>query len=365
MRAMEINALAMETGEIQIHAPGYRHDPDIYTVIDDPAAVMTAAEKMGFAATARLLGNGLAAARENSTGVSIRGIEPRQEDQVTLLHNHVQAGSWLSPANRGEVVLGRRLASILDVRPGSEVVLVAQAADGSMANNLFTVRGVLKSVGQGVDRGGLFISAADFREFFVLDSGAHEIVLQRRDRQVPLAQATRMVADMFPGLEVKDWRQLQPTLARLLDLSDVSLVIMLLITYAAVGMLVLNAMLMGVFERFPVFGVMKAVGFSGGGLFAVVFWETLIQVTLATVLALSVGLPLGFYFERHPIDFSFLLQDSSLIAGVAFEPQWYTLVTGSSVLMPVLFLYAVSLAAILYPASKAALISPVDAIHHQ
>jgi len=361
--AMETNAVAMEMGELQIHAPDYLLDPDLYKLIEDERAVLERAAAAGFSAAARLLGGGLAAAHENSTGVSIRGVDAAEE-RVVRLHRHVRSGEWLAPGVTGEVVIGQQLATILGVQPGNEIVLIGQAADGSMANDLFIVRGVLKSVGQGIDRAGVFMGARDFREFFSLPRGVHEIVLKRNDSSVPLDRATLDLAAGFPDLEVQNWRQLQPTLARLLDLSDVSLVIMLLITYAAVGMLTMNAMLMGVFERIPVFGVMKAVGFSGPRLFGLIFAETLIQVTIASLLAAAGGLPLALYFERRPIDFSFLLRESSTIAGIAFEPQWYCLVTPASVLLPLACLYAAALLSICYPAAKAALISPVRAIHH-
>jgi ABC-type lipoprotein release transport system permease subunit len=292
MGAMETNAVSMEMGEMQIHAQGYRDDPDLYTVIPDYHRVIRQAENSGLIASPRLLGGGLAAAHENS------------------------------------------------------------------------VQGVLKSVGQGIDRGGLIMGDRDFREFFALPEGVHEIVMKRADNGVLLEQATKKMAELVPDLEVNSWRELQPTLARLLDLSDVSMIIMLLIIYAAVGMLTMNAMLMGVFERIPVFGVMKAVGFSGCRLFGLVFSETLLLVTMASVLSLALGVPLSYYFEQHPIDFSFLLSESSTIAGIAFEPQWYCRVTAGSIVMPVVFLYIVALLSVLYPAWKAAVISPVKAIHH-
>lgn len=363
--AMETNAVSMEMGEMQIHARGYRTDPDLYTVVPEYRSVVNQAGSLGLIATARLLGGGLAAAHENSTGVSIRGIDPETEKQVVLLQNHVSSGNWLTATGAKQVVLGYQLAKILDVQPGSEIVLVGQAADGSMANDLFIVQGVLKSVGQGIDRGGLIMGAQDFRQFFSLPQGVHEIVLKRADNTLTLEQATGALETAFPGLEVKSWRQLQPTLARLLDLSDVSMIIMLMITYAAVGMLTMNAMLMGVFERIPVFGVMKAIGFSGVKLFLLIVCETLVLVSMASVLACAFGAPLSFFFEEHPLDFSFLLPESSTIAGVAFEPLWYCVVTPNSILMPVLFLYIVALSSILYPAWKAARISPVDAIHHR
>lgn len=365
LKAMETNAVSMEMGEIQIHADGYRDDPDLYTVIEDGASVVRQAANKGLAAAPRLLGGGLAAAHENSTGVSIRGIDPEREQHVVLLQNHIFKGDWLTATDAKQVVLGYQLAKILDVQPGSEIVLVSQAADGSMANDLFTVQGILKSVGQGVDRGGLIMGEKDFRDFFVLPQGVHEIVLKRRDNSSSLQDAVKELEGMFPGLEILSWRKLQPTLARLLDLSDVSMIIMLMITYAAVGMLTMNAMLMGVFERIPVFGVMKAVGFSGLRLFFLIFCETVVLVTMASLLAMAVGIPLSYYFQDHPIDFSFLLSESSTIAGIAFEPQWYCVVTQGSIVQPMLFLYMIALFSILYPAWKAARISPVEAIHHR
>lgn len=363
--SMETNAISMEMGEIQIHAKEYRSNPDLYTVISDFNSVIRQAGSMGLIATPRLLGGGLAAAHENSTGVSIRGIEPELEEKVVLLQNHVFAGEWLTATDSKQVVLGYQLAKILGVQPGSEIVLVAQAADGSMANDLFTVKGVLKSVGQGIDRGGLIMGDMDFREFFALSDGVHEIVLKQANNDKPLEQAVDELETAFSEFEVLSWRKLQPTLARLLDLSDVSMIIMLMITYAAVGMLTMNAMLMGVFERIPVFGVMKAVGFSGLRLFLLIFCETFLLCSMASLLAFIFGMPLSYYFENHPIDFSFLLSDSSTIAGIAFEPQWYCVVTPNSIFMPLLFLYIIALTSILYPAWKAARISPVEAIHHR
>ena len=338
---------------------------EVVTPKQELRSISKKAESKGLVVTPRLLGGGLAAARENSTGVSIRGIEPETEKNVVLLQNHVFSGNWLTSTNSKQVVLGYQLAKILDVQIGNEIVLVGQAADGSMANDLFTVQGVLKSVGQGIDRGGLIMGSDDFREFFAMPEGVHEIVLKRVDSTLSLSDAVSILGSLFPELEVLSWRDLQPTLAKLLDLSDVSMIIMLMITYAAVGMLTMNAMLMGVFERIPVFGVMKAVGFSGLRLFVLIFCETFVLCTMAAFLAFVFGTPISYFFEEHPIDFSFMLSDSSTIAGIAFEPQWYCVVTPNSIIMPVLFLYIVSLSSILYPAWKAARISPVEAIHHR
>jgi ABC-type lipoprotein release transport system permease subunit len=51
--------------------------------------------------------------------------------------------------------------------------------------------------------------------------------------------------------------------------------------------------------------------------------------------------------------------------GVAIEPIWYCRVTPSTVIMPVAFLFVVAALAVVYPAVKAAVIRPVQAIYYR
>jgi len=361
---MERNAVGMELGEIQIHQPGYRHDPDLYNLINDPGKVVEQAGRLGFQAAPRLFGGGLAAAGSASAGVRLRGVDIPREKLVTEMHDHLLAGNWLEVDDPHGIVLGRKLARTIDVQLGEEVVLVSQAADGSLANDLFRVRGILKSIGEGLDRSAVLMTEAAFRSFMALPEGVHEISLKRQEVERELEISTGELAAAFPELEVLSWKRLQPVLARIMEMSRYSLIILLLITYAAVGILTLNAMLMSVFERIPEFGVMKALGLSAWRLFLLVTAETLILVSFAVFLAMAAGIPLSLYYETHPLDFSGLARSSSTIAGIAFEPKWYCRVTPETVLLPVVFMYLIAALAILYPAIKAALIRPVDAIHH-
>ncbi|MFO7605062.1 MAG: FtsX-like permease family protein [Desulfurivibrionaceae bacterium] len=365
LHTTEQNAIAMETGQFQIHPEGYRDDPDLYTRVDNVEKILADLEAAGFRGAPRLYGAGLAAAGDSSAGVRLRGVDIPREGRVTEIHRHLLSGSWLDDGDPAGVVIGRRLAVILGVQTGSEVVIVSQAADGSMANELYMVRGILKSVGDGVDRSGFFMVADAFRDLLVLPEGVHEIAVRHVDEAVDLEKRTRQLADLAPGLEVMNWRQLQPVLARILDISRYSMVLMLFITYTAVGILTLNSMLMGVFERIHEFGIIKALGGPPRQIFSLITVEAVIQVAIASLLAVAVAVPLSFYYETHPLDLSSLASTSASIAGIAIDPRWYCRVTVDSVFNPILVLFIVSMLAIIYPAAKAALIRPLQAIHHR
>jgi ABC-type lipoprotein release transport system permease subunit len=364
LQASERNAVVMDLGDIQIHAKDYREDPDLYKMIDHPDRILTSLRQAGFYAAKRLYGFGLAAAGSTSAGVQVRGLDLSTESTVTQIDQHLLKGAWLEDADPKGVVLGRKLAMTLGVDIGQEVIFIGQATDGSMANDIYRVKGILKSVGEEVDRTGLFMTAKSFRTLFILPEGVHEIAVMRSDRTMDLETATKTVASFAPGYETLNWKQLKPVIARILGLADSQMIILVTITYTAVAMLILNAMLMTVFERIRELGIMKALGVTPWQLMMLVYAETFVQVFTASLLAVISGCALSRYFEYHGIDLSSLAEGVS-IGGVAVDPIWKAYLTARSVEVPIGFLFIMSFLAVLYPAVKAALIQPVRAIHHR
>lgn len=363
LQTSERNAVAMNLGDVQIHAEGYRDDPDLYKRIDNAADLVCKLQKAGFYATQRVYGFGLAAAGSTSAGVQLRGVNLTNEVTVTQIHQHVMQGDWLADTDPKGVVIGRKLARTLGVTPGNEVVIIGQATDGSMANDLYTVRGILKSIGDDVDRAGFFMAERTFRELMVLPQGAHEIAVMRPDPSRDLESATAQVAALASGYETMNWRQLRPVIARILDLADAQTIIMVLITYVAVAMIVLNAMLMSVFERIREFGIMKAVGVTPWQLTLLVYAETMIQVVTASIIALLSGWSVAHYYQQNGIDLSAIISGASF-GGVAIDPIWCAHVTTESLVIPIVFLFLIAAASVVYPAIKAAIIRPVKAIHY-
>ncbi len=360
----ERNVVAMNLGEIQIHAKGFRDDPDLYKRIDNAETLVHKLQQAGFRAAQRLYAFGLGAAGHTSAGIQMRGINLDNEDTVTEIHKHVMQGKWLDVSDPHGVIIGKKLARTLGVKPGDEIVVIGQATDGSMANDLYTVRGVLKSVGEVVDRAGFFMVDRSFRELMVLPEGAHEIAIMRFDPSLDLDIATEQVRHLAHGYETLDWRHLRPVIARILDMADGQMIFMLLITYVAVATVVLNAMLMSVFERIQELGVMKAIGVTPWQLMLLIYMETMFQVIVAGTLALLCGWSASLYFQNHGIDLS-AISGSVSFGGVAMDPIWHAHITRNAIVLPIVFLFIVATIAVIYPSVKAAVIRPIKAIYHR
>jgi ABC-type lipoprotein release transport system permease subunit len=274
-------------GHLQVHGRGYQESPEISNVVPDPVAVETELKQKlpGMRAEQRVLGAGLGGGADSSSGVLITGIEPGATQMVTLKEGHL-----LGADAKHEAVIGTELADLLGLKVGGELVLVGQAADGSVANDKYTVVGLVDAGTTELNSTAVFLHLKDAQDFFGLGQGVHEIVLrlptEEEDVSGPLA-AARSALDL-KTLEALSWNQLLPELKGTMDQKRQSQKSIDFIMFFIVALGVLNAMTMSTFERTREFGVMMAIGTRPGRIVRLVVTEALLQ----GVLGLAAGVAL-------------------------------------------------------------------------
>ncbi len=361
---MESKITDVEMGDIQIHDPDYRNSPSLYKHMQGSKSVAGSLERANYQTAERLLGSGLVASDETSAGAAIFGLDVDEDADVSLVFERISEGDWLRESDPRGVVIGRALARTLNISVGDELVVLSQAYDGSMANDLFRVRGILSSISEVTDRGGIFMLSATFRDFYVLQGGAHRLVVKRPD-DVELDQALLDVkrVTLNQELEVKSWRELSPILASLIDSALQLVQIGFLIIYVAVVILLLNAMLMAVFERVREFGILKAIGVGPASVLALILMEGVIQTLIAISLAVLLSAPALWFIVNVGFDIRGLSGVSMM--GMSFDPIWTGVFSAKTIYMPLSTMLIVVLLGIFYPAIKAARITPLEAIHHQ
>jgi ABC-type antimicrobial peptide transport system permease subunit len=140
------------------------------------------------------------------------------------------------------------------------------------------------------------------------------------------------------------------------------MIAMFFIIYVAIGILILNAMLMAVFERIREFGVLKALGVGPFDVLRLILVESAIQTAIAILVGVSLAVPGILYLSRTGIDLGKL--GGVTIMGIAWDPVWRAAVSVGIFTGPILVLVLIVAVAVFYPALKAALIRPVEAMHH-
>ncbi len=349
-------------GHVQVHAKGYRPDRSIFDTIPGDGRALAGkieAEPGVRAAAPRAVGYGLVSAGEHSAGAELLGVVPAAEARVSSVLRHVVAGRSLAGEAEGEVLLGIALARALAVAPGASVVVLTQAADGSLGNEVYRVAGVLETGVDAVDAGLVVAGLGDVQEILALGPGRiHEIALRTGSPADAPAAAGRIAAALGrDDLEVAAWPELAPEIGGWVAMSEGWnwITYAIILTLAAVA--VLNTMLMSVFERFREFGVLAAMGMRPGHVVALVTWEVAALAAVGLVVAVALGFPLLSWLVHTGIDLS-AITGGLTMSGVALAPVMRGVWTPFHFAVSALLLVAFALVAGLYPAAKAARVDP-------
>lgn len=353
------SAFANLIGHVQIHWPGYRDDP----VIDHRFAEPTGALRDALAApdiiawAARVRVPAMVSSEQESAGITLVGIDPKREHDLSFLAKAVKEGRMLADGNDPGIVLGRKLAERLETALGRRVVILSQDSANKIADRGFRVVGIFDSEPQMIETAYVFIGLAQAQQLLRMPGAVSEIGLITPDRNHLDAVLDRLRA-AAPQLDVQPWTQIEPTLKLTESVTDVILMIWYVIVFVAMSFGLVNTLLMAVFERTREFGLFQALGMPPS--------QILGQVLVESLFLLAVGLALGNLLAfatlaatADGIDLSAFAKGFEMI-GVS--PMLYPMLKFDDALSANLLVFVLGLAASLYPAWRAARYVPVEAI---
>jgi len=360
----ESNITNLTLGEAQMHAPEYRLEQGFWDAIEKPDEVLAWAKTEGIDACPRSYGYGLGASGSKSAGTRYWGVDPSKEKDTFDLAGHILEGSFLDKDSRGEVVLGRKLARSLNVEVGGELIALVQCADGSLGNELYTVKGILKTVGERDDRSAAILNMADFEELFYSHGMVHEIAFNSHGGQEP-DQLAAVISGKFPEPETLSWKGLMPAMKDFGKLTEGMTMIFLMIYCIAAAAGVLNTQLMSTFDRMREFGVLKAIGTPPWRIVRDVAAEASLIGLVGVIVGLVIAWPLYWALHTQGIDTSQVTEASMSISGVAFDPIWKGFIGVREVFQSALMMWVFCVVAAIYPAILASRLDPVAAIRHR
>jgi len=357
------NTTNLVVGEVQIHAIGYLDDRSIYKSLKNLEDIRTVAKENNIGIVERSYGFGLISSGTKSAGTQFWGINPESELKSFNFANHIDEGSFLIKKNSNKVVLGKKLARSLAAEVGTELVVFVQGADGSLGNELFYVTGILENVADNIDRGAAIILKDDFDILFSTNNFIHEIALNSKGK-LEAEEIQNLMSSKFTGVAVETWKELMPTIAVMTEkMSVFMLTIFSLIFTIAASLGVMNTLIMSTYERMKEFGIIRAIGATPWRIIRQVSLEAILLTIIASIIGMVVGLSIALYLQEYGIDISG--GGNLAFGGIVFDPIWRASISLKTVFLPVALMMLTSLVASIYPASIAARIKPVEAIHYK
>ncbi|HSA95189.1 MAG TPA: FtsX-like permease family protein, partial [Acidobacteriota bacterium] len=343
-------------GHIQIHEKTYLDRPTLYKTVSNVPNVGAVLDRTkGVESwTPRVFSAGLAGVRDKSAGVQIIGIDPPREARTTRFDQKIVEGRDFLSSNAHEAVLGRGLANILQARLGDDVVLLSQGADGSIAEDQYTLVGVASSGDELTDRTAYYLPLATAQDYLVLEGKVHEIavVVSNLSRVEAVSKAITLgLGDAT--LSVSPWQVFARAFYNAMKADKAGMWVMLLVIVVIVAVGVLNTVLMSVLERRREYGLLKALGTKPRRIVRLVLLEVVILAVFSMLIGAGLGLGANMILSRHGIKFS-----SGLTYGGMVFDTMKSEINLRSFTIPALTVIVSAVLISLFPAVKASRAEP-------
>ena len=353
-------------GHIQIHHHGYLDKPSLYATINNYQSVGQIIKnvKEVEAWAPRIYSVGLGSIGEKSTAIEVVGIDAVREVMATQFDKKIISGRSLSSIPAKEAILGRGLAEILKADIDQEIMIVSQGADGSIANDVYTVVGVVDCGDPLRDRMACYLHIKDAQELFVLEGRIHEIAVIVSDlsRVSKVTERIKVKLSDF-SLAIAPWQEFAKSFYQAMQVDQQGMWIALFIIILVVAVGVLNAVLMSVLERTREYGMLKAVGTKPRQIFWLVLYEVniiaLVSVVIGTILAL--GFPLSTLIN-YLLAINGIAFPEISYGGMKFQTALYVEMNARSIYIPAITIVVAAMAVSLFPALKAAFVTPAEAM---
>lgn len=359
--------LSLSGADVQVFKKVYAEDKRLADVMSAPLPDLTPAVGTDAVKAERIHLPGLVAAAEESFPFFLNGIDPLAEPNASRIKKFLVQGSFLEPDSDGScadrpIYIGQKLAELLRVGIGEKVVFLGQAADGTLGNDLFRVKGIYNSKTGDYDKIHAFTTLSCAKKLGVLN-GVHEVAFRVKHPTEIDRIETDMKKILSPDFAVVGWKQANPMVAQILRFNDGIIAMLTAILVAIVIFGTVNTLLMSVHERSKEFGVMLALGMQPSQLMTIIVIEAFLMAITGFVFSLLIGGAAIAYHRWQGFDLKFFIGNGASFQGLLLDTSivypiyaFWPFVKAAAVMI-----VFVTLAGI-FPAYRAGKLTPVDTI---
>jgi ABC-type lipoprotein release transport system permease subunit len=302
----------------------------------------------------------------DSFGSAFIAIDPEQEDEATLsvLEGLVEGGMFGTSHDRG-IILGERLADNLGVGMGKRVVYTMTDVHGDIVAGLARVSGLVRTGSPGVDGGLCLLPLDAVRELLgYAPDEATQIAVFIDDQRRSDTVADALRSEIGPAVAALPWHRAQPELAAFIAMKVGSARFIEILIAVLVAAGIFNTLFISVMERLREFGIMHALGFSSGKIFALVMLESFWLALVGLAASLVVTAPPYLYLASTGIRLSAMVEntDNLEVAGIALPEVMRVGIFPENAAIIAIAAGAAIVLSGLYPAWKAGHVEPVETI---
>ncbi len=280
-------------GHLQISKAGYstagKRDPYEYMIEDaDKRAAQIGQIDSIVEVLPRISFSGLLSNGRTTYPIIGEGIDPQKERNLSS-YMRFAAGGALPDKDKFTIIVGKGVASALDLHVGDPVVMLLNTRGGALNSLDFRIGGIFQTFSKEFDERAVRIPLAAAQELLSTQA-VHTLVLVLSDTQRTDEVATILAARLpKKDFEIKPWYELADFYQKTVDLYQRYFYVLYAIILGLVLLGVANNLNMTIYERTGEFGTLMALGNRRWSVFRLILIETLFLGMIGSVTGVVLG----------------------------------------------------------------------------
>lgn len=353
-------AIQSEISHIQLHHPEFRKDYDIkYSLLNgSPILKKIQSNSNVKAAAGRIIIKGMIASASGSAGITINGIMPEEEKDVTDLPGKLNEGNYFNQQKKNELIIGEKLIKKLKLNINNKAILTFQDIEGNIASAAYRITGVYKTVNTPYDETNVFVTIKDIDSLTGIPGQLNEIAVLLKSNSF-LNETQGKFIENFPTTEIKNWMEISPEIGLTVSVADQMVYIFMGIILLALAFGIVNTMMMAVLERTREIGMLLALGMNKLKVFSMILMETFFLVlagcpggiTIAFI-AIAISQKTGISFKKF----------KEVYSSFGYSDVIYPTLTNWQFWMIMLLVIITAIVSAIFPAWRALQLKPAESI---
>jgi ABC-type lipoprotein release transport system permease subunit len=244
-------------------------------------------------------------------------------------------------------------------REGSRLTLTFLDKDNNQVGARFRITGIYDTKNTIFEISSVFVREMDLQKLTGFDKNSVNEIILRIDDIEQTRKITEELRAKLPGVEVMNWKELQPDLAMMTDYVQQIYGILMVIIMAALAFGIVNTMLMVVLERTKELGMLTAIGMNKRKVFSMIMLESVFLSVIGGLAGMFVAWIVILLTARNGINF---LQYAEGMEAFGYSAHVYPEIDSTFFIMMTILVILTGILSSVYPALKALKLNPVEAI---
>ena len=301
-----------------------------------------------------------------SKGISINGIDIKNEKNISILPDYMIYGSIEDLNKDNSIIIGSWLASYLGVFVGDKIKITTSDIKSSIIGSYpksvsLEIVGIFELRAE-IDQSLALISHNLAQKFKSLKNETLSIRLKTSD----LFSADRIAFDSIPndtGYMYSSWKETHGTLFEAIQFEKLLIGLMLFLIVAVASILVLSTIVMTVKSKEREVGILKTIGANNIQLVMIFFFQGLMVSMIGLIFGLIFGLLITFNLNNFIYFLESILQRNLL---EAYFINYFPYFIDYSQIFFICFLsFIFTVISSLLPALRVMKLNPIEILRHE